>query len=195
MLVFDDRRAALWGGLAIALGVAFSIGLELLEEPELPLTAIVLELIGLLPAVFLSVGVMLLFRITARQREEHLTVLRDLEVARLHGQRWRSESRALLNGLGEAIDAQFSRWSLTDAEREVALLLLKGLSLKEWRPCERPASAPSVLKPRRCTERPACQVEPRSRRSFWRTCWHRSNAGKAEFAGHPLGCLFLRAYT
>jgi len=34
MLVFDDRRAALWGGLAIALGVAFSIGLELLEEPD-----------------------------------------------------------------------------------------------------------------------------------------------------------------
>jgi len=91
----------------------------------------VLELIGLLPAVFLSVGVMLLFRITARQREEHLTVLRDLEVARLPGQRWRSEFRALLNGLGEAIDAQFSRWNLTDAEREVALLLLKGLSLKE----------------------------------------------------------------
>jgi DNA-binding CsgD family transcriptional regulator len=36
-----------------------------------------------------------------------------------------------LNGLGEAIDAQFSRWNLTEAEREVALLLLKGLSLKE----------------------------------------------------------------
>lgn len=131
MPTFDDRRAAWWGGLAIAFGLAFSIGLELLEEPDLPLTAIALELIGLAPVVLLSVGVMLLFRITARQREEHLTVLRDLEVARLHGQRWRSESRALLNGLGEAIDAQFSRWSLTDAEREVALLLLKGLSLKE----------------------------------------------------------------
>jgi DNA-binding NarL/FixJ family response regulator len=35
------------------------------------------------------------------------------------------------NGLGEAIEAQFSRWNLTEAEREVALLLLKGLSLKE----------------------------------------------------------------
>jgi DNA-binding CsgD family transcriptional regulator len=29
------------------------------------------------------------------------------------------------------MDAQFSRWHLTEAEREVALLLLKGLSLKE----------------------------------------------------------------
>jgi DNA-binding NarL/FixJ family response regulator len=58
-------------------------------------------------------------------------VLRDLELARVQGQRWRSEARSYLNGLGEAIEAQFSRWSLTDAEREVALLLLKGLSHRE----------------------------------------------------------------
>ena len=38
---------------------------------------------------------------------------------------------AALEGLGQAIDAQFGRWNLTDAEREVALLLLKGLSTKE----------------------------------------------------------------
>jgi DNA-binding NarL/FixJ family response regulator len=79
----------------------------------------------------MSVGVVLLFRLTARHREEQLTLIRDLEVARLQGQRWRTESRSLLNGLGEAIDAQFSRWNLTEAEREVALLLLKGLSVKE----------------------------------------------------------------
>ncbi len=34
-------------------------------------------------------------------------------------------------GAGGALDIQFTRWSLTDAEREVALLLLKGLSTKE----------------------------------------------------------------
>jgi DNA-binding CsgD family transcriptional regulator len=68
---------------------------------------------------------------TLRQRDDQLAVIRDLEVARLEGQRWRSEARTLLNGLGEAIDQQFSRWNLTEAEREVALLLLKGLSLKE----------------------------------------------------------------
>src|SRR5262245_60225642 len=57
--------------------------------------------------------------------------MRDLEVARIEGQRWRHEARTLLSGLGDAIDEQFSRWNLTDAEREVALLLLKGLSVKE----------------------------------------------------------------
>ena len=33
-----------------------------------------------------------------------------------------------------AIDAQFDRWALSSAEREVALLLLKGLSHKEIAP-------------------------------------------------------------
>lgn len=131
MGILDERGAPLAGGVAIVTGLAFFLGLELYEEPELSAFGLFLELVGLLPMVLVSVGVMALFRVTARQHDQHLTVLRDLEVARLQGQRWRAESRALLTGLGDAIDAQFSRWNLTDAEREVALLLLKGLSTKE----------------------------------------------------------------
>jgi DNA-binding NarL/FixJ family response regulator len=87
--------------------------------------------VEIVPVVMTSVGVALLFRVTRRQREEQVKVIRDLELARVQGQRWRAEARAHLNGLGQAIEAQFARWSLTDAEREVALLLLKGLSHKE----------------------------------------------------------------
>ncbi|RPH96195.1 MAG: helix-turn-helix transcriptional regulator [Lysobacterales bacterium] len=45
--------------------------------------------------------------------------------------RWRQDSRALIEGLSLAIQHQFEEWKLTAAESEVALLLLKGLSLKE----------------------------------------------------------------
>ena len=45
--------------------------------------------------------------------------------------RWRATSREALEGLGRAIDAQFGRWGLTPAEREVALLLLKGYGHKQ----------------------------------------------------------------
>ncbi len=45
--------------------------------------------------------------------------------------RWRAENEELMRGLGVAIDEQFERWGLSGAEAEVALLLLKGLSLKE----------------------------------------------------------------
>jgi DNA-binding CsgD family transcriptional regulator len=44
---------------------------------------------------------------------------------------WRASAEAALAGLGRAIDERFTAWGLTPAEREVALLLLKGLSHKQ----------------------------------------------------------------
>jgi DNA-binding NarL/FixJ family response regulator len=43
---------------------------------------------------------------------------------------WRQRAEKLLRGLGEEIDAQLRYWNLTAAEREVALLLLKGYGHK-----------------------------------------------------------------
>lgn len=126
-----DVRTRTWAGLAAVAGLALFLGIELVEEPDMSPREILFELLKTLPIVLTSVGIVLLFRVSQRQRDEHLQIIRDLEIARVQGQRWRSESRTLLNGLGQAIDVQFSRWNLTDAEREVALLLLKGLSSKE----------------------------------------------------------------
>lgn len=55
----------------------------------------------------------------------------ELQQWRAEADRWRVEAAASLKGLSDAIDQQFERWGLTPAEREVALLLLKGLSFKE----------------------------------------------------------------
>lgn len=43
---------------------------------------------------------------------------------------WMASAQKSLEGLSSAIDAQFQEWHLTPAEREVALLLLKGYSHK-----------------------------------------------------------------
>jgi DNA-binding CsgD family transcriptional regulator len=45
--------------------------------------------------------------------------------------RWRTSAQHALEGLGRAIDAQFAEWRLTPAEREVALMLLKGYGHKQ----------------------------------------------------------------
>lgn len=54
-----------------------------------------------------------------------------LRATRADAERWQREAQEALQGLGEAIDRQFDRWELTPAEREVALLILKGFSHKE----------------------------------------------------------------
>jgi DNA-binding CsgD family transcriptional regulator len=54
-----------------------------------------------------------------------------LDAARGDAERFRAEAQEALEGLGAAIDRQFERWGLTPAEREVGLLLLKGLSHRE----------------------------------------------------------------
>lgn len=72
----------------------------------------------------------------ARRRSDQL----DQELAAVRAQadqwrgdaeRWSREAQDVLQGLGTAIDRQFDRWALTAAEREVALLQLKGLRHKE----------------------------------------------------------------
>lgn len=55
----------------------------------------------------------------------------ESEAHRAEAERWRNEAKELIDGLGTAIDGEFERWGLSPAEREIGLLLLKGLSHHE----------------------------------------------------------------
>jgi DNA-binding CsgD family transcriptional regulator len=88
-------------------------------------------LVGLLGATLVARRLMLLTRSERSAREEATLLAERLKVTEADAARWREESRELLDGLGVALDRQFQRWLLSPAEREVALLILKGLSHKE----------------------------------------------------------------
>lgn len=78
--------------------------------------------------------VMLTWRVVGEARQARHTadaLTSDLESTRRAAAEWRSEADGLLKGLGAQIDGQFSKWNLTHAEKEVALLLLKGFSHRE----------------------------------------------------------------
>jgi len=81
--------------------------------------------------VLAACGGALLLRRAYLARASLRALQRDLEQVRGESMRWRQDSRALIEGLSLAIQHQFGDWKLTTAESEVALLLLKGLSLKE----------------------------------------------------------------
>jgi DNA-binding CsgD family transcriptional regulator len=112
---------------------AFDLASDLREGTTL--THVVAE--GLILAIAI-VGVVLVVRklvTTARaaraaSAEAH-TLAGELAQTAAEAERWRQEARNLMRGLGEAIDEQFDRWQLSPAEKETALLLLKGLSHKE----------------------------------------------------------------
>lgn len=50
---------------------------------------------------------------------------------KVEAEAWKVQSKKYLEGLSQVIDQQLSDWKLSVSEKEVAFLLLKGLSLKE----------------------------------------------------------------
>jgi DNA-binding CsgD family transcriptional regulator len=87
--------------------------------------------VGMLGAVYMARRLMHVLHSERAAREAALALAERLKASEEEAARWRNEARDLLKGLGAALDRQFERWALSPAEKEVALLLLKGLSHKE----------------------------------------------------------------
>jgi len=90
-----------------------------------------LELLAVVAALL---GVGWLWARYFRLRRQLSDVGRSLDRAHAEAALWRARHAQLLQGLSHAIDQQLEAWRLTPAEKEVAFLLLKGLSFKEIAP-------------------------------------------------------------
>jgi DNA-binding CsgD family transcriptional regulator len=89
---------------------------------------------------------------------------------------WRARASRALEGFGQAVEEQFDAWRLTPAEREVALLLLKGHGHKQI--------AAATGRSERTVRQHAVSVYQKSRLQ-----------GRAELAGFFLEDLGVRAST
>jgi DNA-binding CsgD family transcriptional regulator len=76
-------------------------------------------------------GFFLLIRGSFQKTHELARSRESLREREIETQKWKQESQKYIQGLSQAIDSQLARWGLTPSEKEVALLLLKGLSVKE----------------------------------------------------------------
>lgn len=56
---------------------------------------------------------------------------KQLVVSKAESHKWKEQNAHLIGGLSKAIDLQLEEWKLSPSEKEISLLLLKGLSLKE----------------------------------------------------------------
>jgi DNA-binding CsgD family transcriptional regulator len=82
-------------------------------------------------ALMALAGVFYLLLGTFKLRHQLDAEINNFSVFKKEAEAWRADSRKFVDGLAQAIDLQLTKWSLTHAEKEVAFLLLKGLSLKE----------------------------------------------------------------
>lgn len=82
---------------------------------------------------FLGIGLALhLFLRYARERSAIIIRAREEVVqAKKIASEWRDKARSFRDGLTAAISTQLEVWGLTDAEKEICFLLLKGFSLQE----------------------------------------------------------------
>jgi DNA-binding CsgD family transcriptional regulator len=131
MRLSERQLRWLLGGVGIGC-FALLLGLEFLTQDEdVTLLDFVGDAVSISLTIGAAVGVALLLQRIHAQHEEQMALIRDLEIARAEGDGWRSKVQSHLAGLKGAMDQQFRAWGMTAAEREVGLLILKGLSHKE----------------------------------------------------------------
>jgi len=82
-------------------------------------------------ALSAMLGIFILIRDTFQLKHSLEDERKNATQFQIEAEKWRSQSRKYLEGLSQAIEAQLVSWGLSVSEKEVAFLLLKGLSLKE----------------------------------------------------------------
>lgn len=85
---------------------------------------------GIIGVVALS-SIFYLLRGTLTLRHRLQNEIDAFSIYKREADAWRFQSKKYVDGLALAIDHQLTTWNLTVAEKDVAFLLLKGLSLKE----------------------------------------------------------------
>jgi len=112
--------------LVIAIGGAFDLALD---QPATLWSFHVLFELGFLT---FSLGAAAYLWIGWRRTGDSLeSTQRELKAHAAERDAWRGRAEKFLLGLGEEIDRQLREWDLTPAERETALMILKGFGHKE----------------------------------------------------------------
>ncbi|MDZ4675465.1 MAG: helix-turn-helix transcriptional regulator [Gemmatimonadota bacterium] len=142
----------------------------ILDAPRRWFTAHVVLEVGL--AIVSGGGALYLARGWYLTRRSLGSLRGDLAVRQARRESWHAAARAALEGLALEVDRQFTEWNLTPAEREIALMLLKGFSLAQIA---------------RLTDR-----SERTARQHAIAVYRKAGlAGRAELAGFFLGDLLL----
>lgn len=126
----DGNRAT--RGVLIGLLVLIAVGAALDLRFDAPTDLFSLHVVYEVTLALASAAMAaLLWRAWFRAERDRVALTRSLAEQTADRDAWRREAERALASFASAIGGQFDVWALTPAEREVALLLLKGRSHKE----------------------------------------------------------------
>jgi DNA-binding CsgD family transcriptional regulator len=86
------------------------------------------EVLIVIGTVVIAVLALLQYTRVTEKAERFALKVRELEA---ENRDWQERTKMYSEGLAKEIDLQLTRWELSQAEKQIALLLLKGLSNKE----------------------------------------------------------------
>ena len=128
----ETRRAAPQGLVFFAIGGIVLIDVVMdLQEGTSPGHLVTEAAIFVLAAIGIAHFIKALTQNNLALHEKSIALARSLDAQKAEAAKWRKDAKALIDGLAAAIDSQLDDWKLSSAEKEVALLLLKGLTHKE----------------------------------------------------------------
>ena len=131
-MILSERQVRL-----VLAGIGFGcfallLTLEIATESDaISFADVAVDALTILLTIGAAVGVAMLGQRMQAQHEEKLALIRDLESARQQGDHWRTKVESHMAGIRVEMERQFEEWGLTAAEKEIGLLMLKGLSHKE----------------------------------------------------------------
>ncbi len=77
------------------------------------------------------IGILLQFQIIARQKRTISVYSLEMQELKKEKEEFKQKVSSLSGEFMNLIDGQFEKWSLTPGEKDVGVLLIKGLSMKE----------------------------------------------------------------
>lgn len=125
---FEGRESQITGAILLLVACLSLIDISVDISEGVELDHILIE------ALIIPITAFGLVRVWVGLRRSYMEnrILRtDLAKVANSAAEWKKEASRYVIGLSDSIDDQLTRWGLTAAEKEVALLLLKGLSHKE----------------------------------------------------------------
>ena len=113
---------------AISILILFLIDISLDIHEEIAPKHLIIEFLIYVVTIYIGY---IFYRFYKLEKKTIKDVQRNISETNTEIKYWQNQNKTLIDGLSKKIHEEFKQWQLTQAETDVALLIIKGFSLEE----------------------------------------------------------------